>query len=111
MKRKNKILGLILISIILLTSGCGSNDYLKDNEGKLITNSETGQSVRKDILCKPQEDSELYRIYQEHNDQLEVKLEELPTCKEFNLGTNKYSGLWQTILVRPIALIILKLGY
>ncbi len=111
MKRKNKILGLILISILLMTSGCGSNDYLKDSEGKLITNTETGQSVRKDILCKPQEGSELYRIYQEHNDELEVKLEELPTCNEFNLKTNKYSGLWQTLLVRPIALVILKLGY
>ena len=111
MKRKNKILALILISILLLTSGCGAKDYLQDSEGRLITNSETGQSVRKDILCKPKEDSELYRIYEEHNDQLDVKLEELPTCQEFNLGTNKYSGLWQTLLVRPIALVILKLGF
>ena len=111
MKRKNKILGLILISILLLTSGCGAKDYLQDSEGRLITNSETGQSVRKDILCKPKEDSELYRIYEENNDQLDVKLEDLPTCQEFNLGTNKYSGLWQTLLVRPIALVILKLGF
>ncbi len=111
MKKNKKVLCLIIVSIILLTSGCGANDYLKDNDGKLITNSETGQSVRKDILCKPKEDSELYRIYEEHNDQLEVKLEDLPTCQDFNLTTNKYSGLWQTILVRPIALVILKLGY
>ncbi len=111
MKKKNKILGIILITILLLTSGCGSNDYLKDEEGRLITNQETGQSVRKDILCKPAENSELYRIYQEHNDQLDVKIEDLPTCNEFNLSSNKYSGLWQSFLVRPIALIILKLGF
>ncbi len=111
MKAKNKVLSIILIAILLLTSGCGKNDYLVDNEGRMITNSETGQSVRKDILCKPQENSELYRIYEEHNDELDVKLEDLPTCKDFSLTTNKYKGLWQLLLVRPIALVILKFGF
>lgn len=111
MKKKNKILSVVLIGIILLTSGCGSDKYIKDSEGKILTNNETGQSVQKDILCRPAEDSELYRIYKEHEDQLETKLENLPTCNEFNLTTNKYDGLWEMLLVRPIALIVLKLGY
>ena len=111
MKRKNKILGLILITLLLLTSGCGRKDYLQDNEGKIITNNETGQSVKKDILCQPDSNSELYKIYSEHEDQLDVKVDELPKCNEFSLTSNKYDGLWQLLLVRPIALLVLKVGY
>ncbi len=111
MKTKKKSLAVLLVAILLLTSGCGSDNYLKDENGNIITNTETGQSVQKNILCQPQEDSQLYKIYQEHNDQLDVKLEDLPKCNEFNLSSNKYRGLWNSLLVRPIALIVLKLGY
>ena len=62
MKTKNKLFAFILIGIILLTSGCGSDDYLKDEKGQIIINETTGQSVRKDILCQPVKDSELYNI-------------------------------------------------
>lgn len=111
MKQKNKILAIILTGMILLTTGCGNDNYLKDNEGKIITNSETGQSVQKDILCQPSAESELYKIYKEHEEQLPTKLEELPACDNFNLSSNKYNGLWEMLLVRSIALIILKIGY
>ncbi len=111
MKKQNKILAVILVLIISLTSGCGADDYLKDENNAVLTNTQTGQSVRKDILCQPQKDTELYHIYETHNDQLKTKLEDLPTCEEFNLGSNPYNGLWETILVRPLALLILKAGY
>ncbi len=111
MKNNKKILITILVVTLLLAGGCGKKDYIIDSENKIVTNSETGQSVQKDILCKPQENSELYRIYETYNDQLDIKLEELPKCEDFNLTTNKYKGLWQAILVRPIALVVLKLGY
>jgi len=111
MKQKNKILAAILIGMIFLTSGCGSDNYIKDENGNILTNEVTGQSVQKDILCRPQEDSELYRIYKEHEDQLETKLEELPTCQDFKINSNKYDGLWEAILVRPLAYILLQIGY
>lgn len=111
MKKQNKILAILLIIMISLTSGCGNDNYLKDEKGAVLTNEVTGQSVQKDILCQPSENSELYKIYQSHADQLEVKLEDLPKCHEFSLSSNAYNGLWQAILVRPLALIILKFGY
>ncbi len=111
MKQKNKILALILIGMIFLAGGCGSDDYLKDANGGILTNEATGQSVRKDILCQPQQDSELYNIYKENEENLGYKLEELPTCEEFTITSNKYDGLWETILVRPLAYLILKVGF
>ena len=111
MKKQNKILALILIGIIFLASGCGSDDYLKDENGNILVNEVTGQSVQKNILCQPEKDSELYKIYESHADQMETPVNELPTCEEFNLTSNKYDGLWQAILVRPLAFIILQVGF
>ena len=111
MKKQNKILALILVCIIFLSSGCGSDNYLKDENGNIIVNEVTGQSVQKNILCQPEKDSELYKIYESHADQMETPVSELPTCEEFNLSTNEYDGLWQAILVRPLAYIILQVGY
>lgn len=111
MKKQNKVLGIIVIFIILLTSGCGKDDYLLDETGNIIVDQATGQSVQKDILCQPEKDSDLYKIYESNNEQLKTKLEDLPACKDFSLLTNEYTGLWDAILVKPLALIILKFGY
>jgi len=111
MRKQNKVLAVILIVIISLTSGCGNDNYLKDESGNILIDEATGKSVEKNILCQPAKDSELYKIYESHGDQLEVKVSDLPTCENFNLSSNKYNGLWEAILVRPLALIILKVGY
>ena len=111
MKKQNKILALVVIGMILLTSGCGSDDYLKDENGNILVNEVTGQSVQKNILCQPEKDSELYKISESHSDQLSTPIEELPTCRDFNLTSNPYDGLWQALLVRPLAFLILQLGY
>ena len=111
MKKQNRVLALILIAIIFMASGCGSDDYLKDENGNILVNEVTGQSVQKNILCQPEKDSELYRIYESQADQLNTPVEELPSCKDFNLNSNKYDGLWQALLVRPLAYIILQVGF
>ncbi len=111
MKKQNKILALILLGMIFLTSGCGSDNYLKDENGNILVNEVTGQSVQKNILCQPEKDSELYKIYESHADQMETPVNELPTCEEFTLTSNKYDGLWEAILVRPLAFIILQVGF
>lgn len=111
MKKQNKILALILLGMIFLTSGCGSDNYLKDENGNILVNEVTGQSVQKNILCQPEKDSELYKIYESHADQMEIPVNELPTCEEFTLTSNKYDGLWEAILVRPLAFIILQVGF
>lgn len=107
---KNKLLSIILIMVILLTSGCGTNDYIKDENKKIVQYEQTGQNLPNNILCKPEENSELYKLYEEYNDELKVSLEDLPLCSNFKINSNKNSGIWEFLFVKPLAYLILKLG-
>lgn len=107
---KNKLLTIVFLSIIFLSAGCGSNDYLLDEDDNVIVSSETGQQLRKDILCKPSEDTEIYNIYVENEDQLDYTLDELPTCDEYKITSNDTDSLWEFIFVKPTAFAISKIG-
>ena len=108
MKIQIKKIGILAIAILLLTTGCGNSNYLQEDK-KIITFEQTGQSLQNNILCKPSE-KELYEVYEKYNDQLKTKLEELPECENFKPSDIKYNGLWETLFVKPLAYIILKLG-
>ncbi len=110
MKNKKTILSFILLLIILSTSGCGNSNYIKSADNKVVMNEETGQNLQKDILCKPA-DENLYKTYEQYNDQLNIKLEDLPTCHEFQLNSVPYHSLWESIFVKPLAWVILQVGY
>ncbi len=105
---KYKKITVLIALILLFTTGCGNSNYIQDNK-KIVTNEETGQSLQNNILCKPTE-KELYEIYEKYNDQLKTKLEDLPTCQEFTPNKIAYHGLWESLFVKPLAYIILKLG-
>lgn len=105
---KKKLMALVLVIAILLTSGCG--DYIKDDKNKSITFEKTGQIVPSNILCKPT-DKDLIKLYEEHDDQLKISIKKLPSCSSFNLNSNKSTSLWEGIFVKPLAYLILKLGY
>ncbi len=105
---KQKKIIILLLAVLFFTTGCGTSNYLKE-EKKVITYERTGQSLQNNILCKPEE-KELYELYEKYNDQLKTKLEDLPTCEDFKPKDIKYNGLWETIFVKPLAWIILKLG-
>ena len=105
MKKKTKIF--IIVLLFLLCTGC--TETIKDGK-KVVTNKETGQTLTSNILCKP-EDEQLLKTYEKYNNKLEVKLDKLPTCKKFTPNKIEYKSLWETIFVKPLAWIILKLGY
>ncbi len=107
---KNKFMLAILVSCLLLTSGCGNSKYITDKDNKIVTYEETGQMLEKDIVCLPEKDGELYNIYKEYKDQLNVKFEDLPDCTDFKINSNESSGLWEFLFVKPLAFLILKLG-
>lgn len=107
---KNKIMVVFLIFIILLTSGCGTSNYIKDKDKKIVQYEETGQNLPNNILCKPNESSELYKVYENYDKQLKISLKELPTCSNFKINSNKSTSLWEMIFVKPLAYLILKLG-
>lgn len=105
---KNKII--ILVCVLLLTSGCGNSKYIKDENDKIITYEKTGQMLEKDILCLPKEDGELYELYEKYANQLNQSFDELPSCEEYKINSNESSGLWEFLFVKPLAYLILKLG-
>lgn len=107
---KNKILGIILVMVMLLTSGCGTNDYIKDKDKNIVKYEATGQNLPNNILCKPEEGTELYELYEKYDDELKISLKDLPTCSEFKINSNKGSGIWEFLFVKPLAYLILKLG-
>lgn len=105
--KKTKLVILLLV-FLCLVSGC--TKYLTDNDKKRITNNETGQSLTSNILCKP-EDKDLIKIYEKYESNMEVKISNLPECKNMKIYNSKsYSGLWVQIFVIPIAWLIIKLG-
>lgn len=105
MKKKYKIL--IIALILLLITGCTKT--VRDGK-KTVTYEETGQTLTANILCQPT-DENLYSEYEKYNDSLTVKLEDLPTCKNFTPKKLKYVNLWESVFIKPLAWLILKLGY
>ncbi len=105
MKKKTKIF--IIALLLLLLTGCTQN--LKDGKD-VVTNEKTGQTLTSNILCKPTDD-DLLKKYQEYDDALKVRLEDLPTCQAFTPNKLKYQSLWETIFIKPLAFVILKFGY
>ena len=104
----NKKLKVTILTIMMfLTVGC--TKYVKDDNNKQVINETTGQTLTANILCKPTSD-ELYKIYEGNNDKLTTKLEELPSCDDFKPTDIKYQSLWESIFVKPLAWLILKLG-
>lgn len=106
---KNKIKVMLLVCLLLLTTGCGNSKYIKDGK-EVVKYEETGQLLEKDILCLPEKDGELYKLYQKYADQLNTSFDELPACEDFKINSNESSGLWEFLFVKPLAFLILKLG-
>ncbi len=101
--------GILVLTILLLLTGCGTSNYIMKDD-KPVENENTGQILYRDILCKPEGD-ELAELYEEYKDQTKIKYDELPKCSEFKLSSNKSKGIWEGIFVKPLAFVILKLGY
>lgn len=105
MKNKKSIIIIILASLFL-TTGCGQSNYIKD-EYKV-----TGQkNMQNNILCAPEKGTELEEFYLKHDKELKVSMKKLPTCNKFKITSNKSSGLWEFLFVKPLAWLILKIGY
>ena len=103
-----KIKYLILVSFLILLTGCGS--AIKDENKKPVTYKPTGQSIQNNILCKPT-NKELLKLYKKYDKQMKVSINKLPECKEFKINSNKSTSIWEFLFVKPLAFVIVKLGY
>lgn len=95
MKNLKKII-LITMLTLTLTTGCT----------KSFSDKETKQVYTENILCKPTNEETL-KVY-EKNDK--INLEKLPECKNLKINSGGYEGLWTSILVKPLAWVIVKVG-
>ena len=102
---KNKKFKTIIILFLLIISMTGCTKQLTDKDNKVVKNEATGQTLTKNILCKPTNENTI-KIYEDNK----VKLDKLPECKDFKITSGKYEGLWTSVFVKPLAFILLKLG-
>ena len=103
-KKKHIGLKLVLIlSIFLLLTGCTTQ--LKDKDGKVVKDVETGQTLTKNILCQPTNKDSI-KLYEKNK----VKIEKLPKCEDFKVNSGKYEGLWTALFVKPLSFLLLKIG-
>lgn len=111
MKKKKYILVALIGFVVLNVTGC--TKQLKNEEGKVVKNEETGQVLTKNILCKPS-DQDTLKLYEEYNaqakDKNKIDLENLDVCQDMRLVGGKYEGIWTSIFVKPLAWIIIKIG-
>lgn len=107
--KKNKIFKLIvLIFAIFIMTGC--TVVLKDNKTKKAVYYEDENmkiTLNENILCKPTSEG-LINKYNEYKKQIDIS--KLPECTNFKPTDGNYDGLWETIVVKPLAWLILKLG-
>lgn len=128
---KNKLLITFLVVILLTMTGC--TKQLKGTDGKVVTNSETGQVLPENILCAPI-DKSIIKLYSEtrenfitkYNKELEdgdigkkeydskmdslLNLDTIVACKEFTITSGGYEGIWTTVFVKPLAWVLIRVG-
>lgn len=105
--KKNKFLIIILAVLVFMSTGC--TKYLSDSEGKRISNDITGQALTSNILCLP-EDEELIQVYKNNEKTMDVDFDSLSSCKDFKPSDLKYQSLWESIFIKPLAWLLIKLG-
>lgn len=94
---------LLILLCVLLLSGC--TKQLKDSNDKVVVNKATGQVMTENIICQPT-DKKVIKSYEKNG----VKIDKLPKCDNFTPIT-KYEGLWTSIFVKPLAWVIIKIGF
>lgn len=100
-KKTAKIL-LLVLSLVMLT---GCTKTLTDENKKAVKDEESGKTLTENILCRPTNEN-VINIYKENK----VDAEALPKCEDFG-PFDEYEGLWTTIFVKPLAWVIIKIGY
>lgn len=103
-----KFKSIIVVLAVVLLTGCGST--IKNDKNKVEVYKPTGQTLQNNILCRPTE-KKLVELYNKYDKQLKVSMKKLPECKNFKINSNKSHSLWEFLFVKPLAYLILKLGY
>lgn len=101
--KKKLIILMVTLFLTLTLTGCTT--YVKDDKGRTVKEPTTGQTLTENILCKPKNEDVL-KTY----DKNKVDISKLPDCNDFTPMSGGYSGLWETLFVKPLSYVIIKLG-
>lgn len=105
-RRLKKIL--ILLFVVFTFTGCTT--VLKDPETKKAVYYEDESvkiTLNENILCKPTNEG-VIKKYDKYKKQIDIS--KLPDCSEFTPSDGTYNDLWETLVVKPLAWLTLKIG-
>ena len=107
MKKNIKKIFIVLFLILVLT---GCTQVLKDNKTKkaaFYENDSVKITLYQNILCQPT-DKGLVKEYKKYKKQVDIT--KLPKCESFKISDSKYDGVWETVFVKPLAWLIVKMN-
>lgn len=99
----------IMIVLLIMISLTGCTKVLKDNKTKKVVyyeNDSVKITLNENILCQP-EDEGLRKKYNEYKKKVDIN--KLPKCSKFKTGDSNYEGLWESLFVKPLAWLIIRL--
>lgn len=106
---KNKIKKvLLLFLLVFILTGC--TQALKDPKTKKVVfyeNNSVKITLNENILCQPT-DKGLLKKYKQYKKQIDV--EKLPKCENFKVSDSNYDGIWETVFVKPLAWLLIKMN-
>lgn len=95
----------IIIALILMITLTGCTRLMKDDKGKTVINPSTSQNLTKNIICQPN-DSKIRKIYKENN----INIAKIPNCQNIKLLEKSDESLWTNVFIKPLAILIIKIG-
>ena len=107
--KKSKIMKILVVVLsIFIITGCTTT--LKDPKTKKVVTYEDEKvkiTLNENILCKPTNDG-LVKEYNKYKKQIDIS--KLPDCDKFKPSDANYNNLWETLVVKPLAWLTLKIG-
>lgn len=106
--KNNKFKIVIVFLLVLLLSGCTT--VLKDSKTKKAVFYETNDvkiTLYENILCQPT-DKGLIKKYNKYKKQIDIS--KLPKCEKFEINDSNYEGLWENLLVKPLAWVLVNVN-
>ena len=102
--KKNKKKILVLFFALFLLTGC--TKVLKDGKKAVVyENNSVRLTLYENILCQP-ETKGLVKEYNKYKKKVDIS--KLPKCDNFKVKDSKYEGLWENLLVKPLAWLIVR---
>lgn len=106
--KKNKVKIFILLCLVVLLTGCTT--ILKDtktNKAVFYENDDVRITLYENILCQP-ENKGLVKEYNKYKKKIDIS--KLPKCEKFKVNDSNYEGLWENLIVKPLAWILVNLN-